>query len=135
MAEETRKLFNEWLAQHARGSLNAEATLAMADVVQAVSDAEKPGKLIVEITIAPTGAGGRAVAIGGKVTMKFPPKPPELSVFYVGESGGLYRDDPFQQRIPGVPVAAPAGEIKALPPDETEPVRLADEDQGEGHDA
>lgn len=97
-----RKPFAEWIQRHARGTLNDEATQALAEVVQTVTDVGKVGKVIVEITVQPTGAGGRTVAVGGKVSTKMPAPAPELGVFYVGDAGSLHRDDPYQLKIAGV---------------------------------
>jgi hypothetical protein len=94
-----RQLFNEWVAGHARGTLNDEITAALGEVVAAVTHLEKPGKVVVEITVEPAGSGGRTVAVAGKVTAKPPVPAPEMSIFFAGEQGSLHRNDPFQQRI------------------------------------
>lgn len=102
-------MFNEWIAGHARGTLNDEITAALGDVVDAVTHLEKPGKVTIEIAVAPAGSGGRTVAVAGKVTAKPPQPAPQMSIFYAGENGSLHRNDPFQQRL-----ADPAtGEILA----------------------
>lgn len=94
-----RQPFNEWLKSHARGTLNDELTLALGDVVEAVTHLDKPGKVVVELVIEPQGSGGRMVSVAGKVTAKPPVPAPEMSVFYAGEAGSLHRNDPYQQRI------------------------------------
>lgn len=106
--------FHEWLSRHARGTLDSEATIGLAEVVQSVTDIGKAGKLVIEVVVEPAGSGGRTVAIGGKVLKKLPLPSPELGVFYVGDGGSLHRDDPYQQRIPGVaPVTAEElGEVR-----------------------
>lgn len=94
-----RQLFHDWLAGHARGTLNDEITAALGEVVDAVTHLEKPGKIIVELTVAPAGAGGRTVMVAGTVKTKPPEPAPEASIFFAGENGTLHRDDPYQQRF------------------------------------
>lgn len=108
--------FAKWLEKHARGSLNDEASAAMAELVKAVSDRGKGGTLTLTIKVEPTGQSGRMVAAGGKVDTKAPQPPAELGIFYVGEGGSLHREDPYQQRIPGMNVTT------------TEPVRRIESD-------
>lgn len=99
MTDTPRQLFNVWVADHARGTLNDEITLAMAEVVEAVTHLDKAGKVVIEIQVEPTGSNGRLVMVSGKVTAKPPAPAPETSVFYAGESGSLHRSDPYQQRF------------------------------------
>lgn len=121
-----RPTFAEWLTSHARGTLDDEATLALAELVGAVGHLGKPGKLTLELTVEPAGSGGRTVTIGGRVTTK-PPRPaPEVGIFYVGDAGTLHRDDPYAARIPGVPFADTAGDLKLVDPDTGEVRRVDD---------
>lgn len=117
------KLFHEWLADHARGTLDDEATAALADVVEAVGVLARPGKVTIELDIAPAGSGGRTVVVAGRVKSKPPAAAPEASIFYVGEHGTLWRDDPYAMRIPGVIVEEDDGRL-----------RRVDQDTGEVHD-
>ena len=126
-----RQAFHAWLERHARGTLNDEATAGLAEVVQAVTDLGKKGSLTIEVVVEPAGPGGRTVALGGSVVKKLPRPAPELGVFYVGERGSLHRDDPFQHRLPGVPVPV-AGEEEVRTVDaETGEIRTV---EGEGDD-
>lgn len=119
-----RPLFHKWLKSHARGTLDGEATAALAELVAQVSDLEKPGKLILELKVDVAGSGGRTVLIAGKVTTKPPEPAPEASVFYVGDGGSLHRDDPYQGRLP---IDGPARRID----EETGEVRRLDSTEGE----
>lgn len=120
--------FHEWLADHARGTLDDELTAALADVVENVAHQEKPGKVTLELTVEAAGRGGRTVVIGGKVKVKLPEQAPEQSIFYVGDGGTLWRDDPYAQRMDGMKVDPITGEAIPLPEnDETAPARLPDE--------
>jgi hypothetical protein len=124
---EDRQLFSEWISKHARGVLNDEATIALADVVQTVADIGKAGKLVIEITVKPAGSSKRSVSIGGKVVEKMPTPDPELSVFFIGEGGSLHRDDPFQQQIPGTAVPVDDEPVRRVDEPADEPVKVENE--------
>lgn len=122
-ATEERPMFHKWLSDHARGTLDQEATAALADLVEQVAHLERPGKLVLELKVEVAGSGGRTVVIGGKVTTKPPEPAPEQSIFYVGDSGSLHRDDPYQGRLD-------VGDARRVADPETGEVRrLAEEEQ------
>lgn len=122
------RMFDEWLRDHARGTLNDEATAALADVVDAVAHLEKAGKVTLELTVEPAGSNGRTVVIFGRVKTKAPEAAPEASIFYVGDGGSLHRDDPYAQRLPGMAAPVePDGEVRRVDP-ETGEVRRLDEE-------
>lgn len=91
--------FSEWLKTHARGTLDDEITLALGEVVADVTHLEKKGKVVIEITVEPTGSGRRRVMVSGVVTAKPPVPAPEASIFFAGDQGSLHRQDPYQERI------------------------------------
>lgn len=91
--------FSTWLAQHARGTLDDELTAALADTVEAVNDLDADGTVTLKLKLKPAGSGRRTLTIEGEVEVK-PPKPkPEMALFYVGDSGALHLEDPFQTRL------------------------------------
>ena len=96
-------MFDEWVREHSRGTLNEDMTAAIRNVVQAVTDLDKKGTVVLKLTIEPAGRHGRTVAIGGEVEEKPPAPAPELSVYFPDEKGGLHRNDPYQERLPEVP--------------------------------
>lgn len=100
-AEPVPPTFSEWVADHAHGTLDDQLTFALREVVKAVSDLQKKGSLNLKITVNPAGSGGRTVFLVGELTAKPPCAEPEASIFYVGDGGGLFRDDPYSVRIPG----------------------------------
>lgn len=115
--ESDRVAFHDWLATHARGTLNDELTAALGELVEAVGSHEKPGKLTLTLAVDVAGSGGRTVLISGEVAIKAPKPAPEASIFYVGEAGTLHRDDPFASRLPGVPFKQTDGEVRVVDPD------------------
>lgn len=91
--------FSTWLAQHARGTLDDELTAALAETIEASNELDADGVVTLKLKIKPAGSGRRTVTIEGEVDAK-PPKPkPEMALFYVGDSGRLYLEDPFQTRL------------------------------------
>lgn len=94
-----RLMFADWLRAHARGSVNDEATAELADVVEAVTQLGKPGKVTIEVTVEPSGATGQAVVVAAKVKTKKPEAAPEAGLFFVGEHGALHRNDPYHPQM------------------------------------
>lgn len=124
---ESRQLFDDFIRRHTRGTLNQEITAAMSEVVKAVAGIGKKGKVTIELIVEPSGDTGRVVMIGGVVKPAPPLPDPERGIFYVGAAGTLHRDDPYAQRIPGVPYADTAGDIKVVEP-ETGEIRTIEGD-------
>lgn len=116
-----RLSFDEWVREHARGNINAELTMALAEVVQAVTDLDKPGTLSLKLSVVPAGPGGRVGARNVFVTCDVsarPPKPAgETSIFFVGEEGGLFRDDPYVAKLAGTALPADDEPARAIPAD------------------
>lgn len=124
-ALDDRQDFATWLERHARGTLNDELSMALAEVVEHVAHLEKKGTLTLTLTVEPAGSGGRTVSISGKTASKPPAPNPEVGIFYVGESGSLHRDDPYSKPLAGIPYTDAAGEVKVI--DATGEVRRLDD--------
>lgn len=125
---DTRRLmFGDWLGAHARGSVNDEATAELADVVEAVTQLGKPGKVTVEVTVEPSGRGGQSVILAAKVKVKKPEPAPEAGLFFVGAHGALHRNDPYQPQMIDQQTA------KVIPAAADEPAFTVDPDTGEVH--
>lgn len=84
--------FSEWITDHARGTVDDEMTMAIAEVTEAVAHHDKPGTVVLKLKIEPAGNGGRTVATSCTVDAKPPQPGAEQSIFYVGEGGSLHRD-------------------------------------------
>lgn len=96
------QMFHDWLEDHARGTLNDELTLALAEIVDACSTARKPASLTLRLDVSTSGDSGRMVVIAGRVKTKVPEPAAEQSIFFVGEGGSLHRDDPYAKPFPGL---------------------------------
>lgn len=120
--------FDGWVRDERRGGLNDDLTLALQDVVQAVRAVDKPGKLILELSIAPSGSG-RKVMVTPTIKTKVPEADPESSIFFVDDAGRLHKDDPFQGKLDfkSVPPEE-TGKVRQLRPDSDAPRRVEDEE-------
>ena len=87
--------FVKFLQEHRNGSTNDEIGDALRDLVAAVTDEGKAGKLVITIGIKPMGkSDGLEVSCDIKAT---PPKPtPGVSIFFATPDNELQRNDPRQ---------------------------------------
>jgi hypothetical protein len=94
-----RRPFAAWLQEQRQGGLHSELSDALAEVVQAVVDHEKPGTVQLTVTVKPSEMDG-AVVVSDKVVAK-PPEPEKgASLFFSDSRGNLSRRDPRQQELP-----------------------------------
>jgi hypothetical protein len=90
------------LLQEQRGGLLAiELTDALQDLVAAVTDVGKAGELTLRIKVTPAKGGGH-LTVSDDVKVKKPEPVRAESIFYADEAHNLVREDPRQQRIPGL---------------------------------
>ncbi len=94
--------FHEWIVDQGNGTTDDEITAALAGVVEAVGHFGKKGEVVVKIKVEPGGSHNRQVLTACHVEAKPPTAAPEQSIFYIGQGGGLHRDDPFSPRLEGV---------------------------------
>ena len=86
------------LQQHRKGITHQEISDSLRDMVAAVTDAQKGGKIVITFGISPMGKGdGLEVTIETKITM--PKEKPGRSVFYATPENNLVREDPRQQNM------------------------------------
>lgn len=85
----------KFFQEHRNGLTHDEITDAMRDLVAAVTDEQKAGKLTITITVKPMGKGdGLEVAVAVKAA---PPKEtPGVSIFFATPENNLQRADPRQ---------------------------------------
>lgn len=83
----------------------------MSELVNAVSDSGKPGKLTMDISVKKATRGG-AMHISGKITMKKPAEDPMEAMLFATPEGNLVADDPKQAKL-DLKVAAGATDTPA----------------------
>lgn len=85
----------------------------LSELVNAVDETGKPGKLLLEVNVKKASRGG-AMHITGKVTMKKPPEEPMEALLFATPEGNLVADDPHQQKLDlkSVPDSGKSAELK-----------------------
>jgi hypothetical protein len=79
-----------------RGLFLDECADKLQEVVAAVDESGKPGKLVIEITIAPASKGQGAFKVADKVTVKLPPMPAGETIMFGTPEMNLVANDPRQ---------------------------------------
>jgi hypothetical protein len=102
------------LREHDKGAAVIQASEELAELVEAVTNESKPGKLTITITITPNKKSKEAVFFGVETKLSKPKSTSPLSVFFTDENGGLHRRDPRQSEMfQAAPGGIPAGMAKA----------------------
>lgn len=108
--------FGEFLQQQRRGALHGELSEALHELLQAVKDTGKAGKLTVTIGVKPAAKGNaEQVLVSDAVITKAPSVERPESIFFLDDTGNLTRNDPRQIELPLREVTRPAtAEAKAV---------------------
>lgn len=80
------------------GALSDEADTQLAELLAACEATGKPGAITLTIAFKP-GKGGQ-VEIADEIKLKMPKRDRQTSILFLGEDGGLQRDDPRQRSLP-----------------------------------
>lgn len=93
--------FSEFLLTQANGSTHDELSVSLHDLVAAVRETGKGGKLQLTIDVKPLSkSDDRALSITANVAVKRPATEAPTSVFFVDNDGNLCRNDPRQMQLP-----------------------------------
>lgn len=85
------------LSQIRGGAAINDAAKDLNELVKAVKETGKPGKLTFTMTVEPDKTDNTVVTIQPDVTLKLPKKPRAKGIFYIDErTGDLTREDPRQ---------------------------------------
>jgi hypothetical protein len=88
--------FCDFLLKHAKGRTHDELSEALRDLILAVQDIGKPGKLVLTVAAKRVNDGQVEVAAQIKST---PPDIPQASIWFASADGELTRDDPTQMAL------------------------------------
>ncbi len=91
--------FMNLLANCRQGVALADIDNELANLVTAVHNTGKGGKLTVTFDIKPVKAGSEALAVGMNVAAKEPTPDSTLAIFYADQAGNLSRHDPRQAKL------------------------------------
>lgn len=106
--------FTDVLGEIENGDMLHDLTEATYNIIAAVMETRKAGKLNVSLEFVPTGRG--TVNIAAKFVAKEPEHDRPSTTFFVGKDFALHRDDPSQERLP----------LREVEDEENEPVRVAE---------
>lgn len=104
--------FAEFCANYGRGDLDHRLVETMKEIVRAVRETEKVGKLTLTLKVSPNGDG---IVILSSDIKKLVPEPsvPD-ALFFTNEEGELLRRDPRQQDLPLREVPAAKGQTRQI---------------------
>ena len=88
--------FIDILSQIRGGAALSDAARDLQELVQAVRDTGKSGKLSFSITVEPDKADEGVVTLLPDITLKLPKKARAKGIFYMDKNGNLTREDPRQ---------------------------------------
>lgn len=97
--ETARKPFAAFVQEQRNGALHGELSDRIAELVLAVAETGKKGKLQLELTIAPN-ADGMTVTVSDKIKVVPPEGERGAAIFFIGENGSLTRRNPAQTELP-----------------------------------
>lgn len=116
--EEERRVrpFAEFLQQQARGRTHDELSEALHNLLRAVQETGKGGKVQLTIDVKPLGKGDeRQVIVTDSVAVKMPAPKRAETFFFIDDDGNLTRTDPRQPELPLRDVSrTEAAEAKAV---------------------
>ena len=92
------KPFTDVLGEVEHGRLHEELTEAVYNIIAAVMETRKAGKLKLSMAFAPTGKG--TVTVASDFVATIPEHDREVTTFFVGNDFSLQRHDPDQPRLP-----------------------------------
>lgn len=104
--------FIKFLQEHRGGATQAEISDEIRDLVAAVTDEGKGGKITITIAIKPMGKGD-GLEIGVDVKSSPPKQKPGVSIFFATPANDLTRQDPRQQSME-LREVAPSSPARAL---------------------
>lgn len=87
--------FMDFLREHGRGETHDLLSDMLHELVEAVAEANKVGKLVVTITMKPAGEHG-AFALLVEAVSKLPKSPAKESLYFVTPENNLTRQSPQQ---------------------------------------
>ena len=118
MADQVKQIrpFAGWLGEQRNGVLLGELSDALNEVVSAVQEVNKEGKLTLTLTIKPAGEG--MVAVQDKVALALPVPDKRPSMWFVDNDHNLSKQNPNQMTLP----------LREVPRDEPTELRDTKED-------
>ena len=105
-----RTPFAAFLQQQRNGGLHGELSDALAELVNAAQETQKPGTITLTVKVTPS-KDGETVVVTDKLVSKLPEGDRGAAIFYVEGDGNLVRENPRQIKLPLGLVDTRTGEI------------------------
>lgn len=97
--EKEHREFVSWLLEHNKGRTADEMTEKLAELVVAVQETGKPGKLQLTISVSPAKGVDDMVVVSDSVRLNAPVLDRPATMFFASRDGELTRDHPNQQSM------------------------------------
>ena len=113
---ETNTPFSQQIAHLSKGTLDAELTEALGDLVKAINDHGKKGSITLTLTLKPESVHGevKMITVSPDVKVSSPQPQRMSSRMWPTYDGDLLRDDPDQGTLDLKSINTETGEIKQL---------------------
>lgn len=98
------RTISDILAELDEGQTAERATALLAEVVQAVMETGKKGRLTISLAVSKQ---NKMAMLKADIKATKPEPATEASMFFVDDEGALRRDDPRQQKLRNVELAPP----------------------------
>jgi hypothetical protein len=92
--------FQQTIADVGHGDLSDQAAESLVNLVRAVRETGKEGKLTLVLTVKPRGRDTSQVEVSGKVSAPPPTADIAPAMMFAGEDGTLTRHNPNQLKLP-----------------------------------
>lgn len=92
------RAFHDFLREHRNGVTHDELSDALQDLVAAVIEEQKAGKLTLTVSIKPLGKSD-GLEVSAEVKSVPPKTQPGVSIFFASPENNLVRQDPRQQTM------------------------------------
>lgn len=110
---QTTRSIVDFFRDQRNGELDAEASKALQQVIQAVTTQEKKATLTIIIEVEPSKGGGMVV-VTDDVKVKLPKQKRGATIFYATPENHLTRQDPRQQQLQLREVGAESTPMKPI---------------------
>jgi len=106
-----KKSFAATLQEVRRGAIVDEATDALNELVKAVQDTGKAGKLTLTLELKPFAKAADAISVKAKVVATMPKMEDAEEVFFATAENNLSRNNAKQEELPGVRLVSTSANV------------------------
>lgn len=93
------RMFTDILREIRKGKIVDQASRQLAELVRAVDETGKSGKLTLELTVKPDKGGGSQKIIAAAIKISIPREDLPEAIFFSDDEGDLHREEPRQGKL------------------------------------